>query len=174
MSTHRFTALTPVTATGQNHAEATEYARALLDDNNARLDETLPAGNLTTGPVTLLDRDEFANTLRAIRNDAESVRSGRALTRAVPSARIIKRVETLLAALGEPADGNATPADPGQAANLGAAILRARDLRDAADPDTRAQISTWIEQARAAQAAGDADEIRRLLAQPYVTTGGAR
>lgn len=175
MPVFKLLALTPVTASGLSAKHAAEYARGLLDDNNARLDETVPGGDLATGSVTLLDRDTLANTLKAIRTDAEAVRSGRALTRAVPAARIIGHVETLLALLGE-SDGTheAPHADPELLKFLDAAIIRALDLLpDVADETQRAQIGDWITKARAAKDTRNAAQIRALLATPYVQTGGA-
>lgn len=133
---------------------------------------------------------QAANLLRAIRTDAEAVRSGRALTRAVPAARIIGHVEQLLAMLGDTDPtgtrqrGEFSYASLLDAAGitthddelhrfLAAALARAQDLlTNTTDPTRRAQIEHWITQARAAQGARDAAEIRRLLATPYVQTGG--
>lgn len=130
----------------------------------------------TTPPPALRHPDlpDIATTLRAIRSDAEALRAGTTLTRTVPAGRIIARVDQLLQALGEPAGENPAPADPDLRANLGAAIIRALDLSlDTTDPAQRAQIGDWIAQARAAQATGDPEQIRRLLAAPYATDPAA-
>ena len=66
------------------------------------------------------------------------------------------------------------PASPDLVKTLDAAIINALDLSLAtADPAVCAQIGDWVAKARAAQAAGDAAEIRRLLAAPYTAPGGA-
>lgn len=117
-----------------------------------------------------------ADLLRAIRSDAEAVRSGRALTRAVPAARIISHVEQLLTTLGHSDGQTQTPsADPDLLKFIDAAIIRALDLSlETADQQQRAQIGDWVAEARAAKDTRNAEEIRRLLATPYIHTGGQR
>lgn len=91
--------------TVQDAANKLIAALALHEDARGTITDALH-DMFDAGHDDALDRRALANTLRAIRSDAEAVRSGRALTRAVPAARIIGHVEQLLAILGE--DGSVT------------------------------------------------------------------
>lgn len=103
MSTHSFTALVPVTATGKNEADAREYARGLLDNTLQRMDDEHPAGNLSTGDAILIDPVNLRQLLTLIRDDANALATGAALTRTAPAARIRQRADEALAALDQAA-----------------------------------------------------------------------
>ena len=161
------------------------YVHHDREDDSASLTYQYPGGRMGTREcvgaaadaiLRRASRDPLADTLKAIRSDAEAVRSGRALTRAMPAARIISHVEQLLAMLGEKngADESTAPVvDTDLIRTLRAATAHARDLRD--DPHTsleaRAQYQAWIKRAHAAEDAADPTAIRALLAQPYIQDG---
>lgn len=92
-------ALTPVTATGLSPRLASENARTALDNAHQILDDTTPAGDLTTGPTTILDRGALTGLLTLIRDDANTAINGGGSTRAALY-RIRRNAEQLLEAVG--------------------------------------------------------------------------
>lgn len=117
------------------------YVHHDREDDSASLTYRYPSGRMGTRECVGAAADAIlrrasngtlADTLKAIRSDAEAVRSGRALTRAVPAARIIGHVEQLLTALGEKNGADSwdepPPADPQLLKFIDAAIIHALDL----------------------------------------------
>ena len=175
MSTYNLLALTPVTATGRDAKNASETARTALDNAHQLLDDTTPAADLETGPTTLLDRGALTGLLQLIRDDAHTAINGGGSSRAALH-RIRRNAEQLLTALGEKNGADSwdepLPADPQLLKFIDAAIIRALDLSlDINDPAQRAQIGDWVAKARDAKDTRNAEEIRRLLATPYLQDG---
>jgi len=103
MTQHTFTALVPVTATGQDEADARDYARRLLDDTLARLDAEHPLGSLSTGSAVLIDPLHLLTALTAIRETIAAAYHGE-IGRITALGSIDRATEALLTALA------ATPA----------------------------------------------------------------
>lgn len=174
MPDYQLLALTPVQATGLSAKTASETARTALDNAHQILDDTTPAGDLTTGPTVILDRGALAGLLGFIRDDANTAINGGGSTRAALY-RIRRNAEQLLKAIGAVGAADAAT-DADLIRNLRAATAHARDLRDAPGTslEDRAQYQAWIKRAHQAEDAADAAVIRALLAQPYLQDGEQR